>query len=307
MALVPLGQTTHFVVEYENTSGPAALGVANTLLGTCEGDLARLNLYMPSGTFFIDPQIKIQVLNDPVNGPPLASGKNTGFHGTDIPRVASVIQINPYSAPGVQITDDFAAFVFVAEMAEILAGIYGWDLSSSQGEALSRVMAEELHPASASVWVNPWLSLPRPRPDWISRNEATTALVRADLDQIAYGCGIIFIYFLRYQLGVTYDAICMTPGPTLADRYKKLLSATDDPAGRLGALLDKHFGSGAISLAGNNPFPLYDAAARKVVLSFGKPTIAGHIIRELSGNAHVQPFFNCPAKDYPYYTLGDAV
>jgi hypothetical protein len=72
---------------------------------------------------------------------------------------------------------------------------------------------------------------------------------------------------------------------------------------RLGDLLDAHFGTGAINLVRNNPFPLYEGAGRKVYLGFGKP--AGQpLLMPDSGHAHIQPFVNCPAADYPYSVYG---
>jgi hypothetical protein len=296
------GQTPHFTVSYDADLGAPSLAVANAVLVICEVNLFTLSRYMPymrggGGDPFLNPTIDVQIINNPLGGPPFASADNNGFRLGQ----RSQIRINPFSAAGVTITNDYAGMVFVAEMAEILMGGYNWDLSSSQGEALSRVMAEELHPASATNWVNSWLGWPRPRPDWISRNEFTTPgiFVRADLDPVAYGCGIIFIYFLRYQLGFTYDQICMAGGSLLSDRYRILTGATDDPAARVNSLLDRHFGAAPFNLVGNNPFPLLEGADRKVILGFTK---SSRLILWLtgSGHAHVKPFFNCPAADYAY-------
>jgi hypothetical protein len=158
--------------------------------------------------------------------------------------------------------------------------------------------------------VNAWLGWPRPRPDWISKNEPADNGIfqRGDLDPIAYGGGIIFIYFLRYQLGYSYDQICsMAGGPLLSDRYRGLTGATDDPAARVSALLDKHFGTGAINLVGNNPFPLYEGADRKVILAFSKASAISFLLPLERGHAHVKPFFNCPPADYPYSEQGSNV
>jgi hypothetical protein len=218
MALQIAGQTTHFIVRYDDAvSAPPlavaksvpALAVANSVLRQCEADLLRLSFYMPyrrggGGDPFTHPPIDIQIVNNPLGGPGFSSADNNGYS----PDRQSLIRINPFSAPGVTISDDQAGFLFVAEMAELIMGFYAWDAGSSQGEALSRVMAEELHPSSTSNWVNLWLNWPRPRPDWITKNEPPDgAFMRGDVDQIAFGCGMIFIYFLRYQLGFAYDQI----------------------------------------------------------------------------------------------------
>jgi hypothetical protein len=305
MALQIAGQTTHFIVRYDDAVGAPALAVANSVLRQCEADLLRLSFYLPfrlggAGDPFTRPPIDVQVVNNPLGGPGFSSADNNGH----FPGRQSIIRINPFSAPGVTISDDFAGFAFVAEMAELIMVSYAWDAGSSQGEALSRVMAEELHPSSTLNFVNQWLSWPRPRPDWINNNEPSDGIiVRGDLDQTAFGCGMIFIYFLRYQLGFPYDQICMAGGSLLSDRYRNLTGANDDPAAGVNKLLDDHFGNGAINLVSNNPFPLYEGSARQVSLAFAKPVAQPFPLAE-SGHAHVQPFFNCPAADYPYNVYG---
>ena len=313
MTLQIAGEKTHFTIRYDDAVGAPALAVANMVLGLCEADLNRLSTYLPyqrggGGDPFLHPKIDIQIINDPVptpddptGGPPFASADESG--GALGPRR---IRINPFSAPGVTITNDYAGFLFVAEMAElIMVAFYDMDPGSSQGEALSRVMAEELHPASAGNWVNDWLSSPRPRPDWISRNAPADGGIagRGDLNQMAYGCGVIFIYFLRYQLGFSYDQL---GGGLLSEQYQRLTHAGDDPADRVSKLLDAHFGTGRINLVGNNPFPLYEGTDRRVFLAFAKPDSRSRLLPE-SGSAHVQPYFNCPAADYPYSVYGTYV
>lgn len=309
MTLKTLGQTTHFIVQFDDTVGPAAVAAGNAVLAICEADLAKLAAYIPYDTGgndpFVNPQIFVKIFNDPVNGPGFSEGTNSGR----LIGYPSIININPLSGPTTGITDDYAGFVFVAEMAEILMSDYGWDPSSSQGEALSRVMAEQLHPASSSNFVNKWLSMPRPRPDYISQNELTipgSISPRGDADPIGYGCGIIFIYFLRSQLNYDFFNIVSAGGTLLSDRYRELTGATDDPATRVGALLDSHFGSGQIHIGGNNPFPLYDGNNRKVYLNLGLPATTGQLLPQ-RGIAHIRPYFSCPVAAYPYVELGITV
>ena len=309
MALQTVGQTTHFLVRYEDTLGAAALNVANAVFAVCEADLQKLSFYMPyqaggAGDPFIQRKILVQIVAVP-GGPGFASADNNGFFPGNLSR----IRINPFAAPGVAISNDYAGFVFVAEMAEILMGFYGWDAGSSQGEALSRIMAEVLHPASTQDFVSTWLSIGRPRPDWISHNALSlldSPFGRGDLNVIAYGCGIIFIYFLHSQLGFSFHEICTSGGTLLSDRYRRLTHATDDPSTRVGDLLDRHFGTGAITGVPNNPFPLYEGDARILELSFGKPTAKSQRLFN-SGHAHIKPFFTCPAADYPYAEYGLSV
>jgi hypothetical protein len=301
MTLVLAGETTHFAIRYDDAAAPAALAVANALLGSCEADLDKLLVHMPADLGG-PRKIDLQVINNSVGGPGFASADNNGV----APGRLTVIRINPYAKPNVQITDDYAAFAFVAEMAEVLMSFYGWDAGSSQGEALSRVMAEELHPASAPNSVNTWLSFSDPRPDWITSNEQKTSFVIGDRDPIAYGCGILFIYFLRYQLNYAYRDICGAGGSLLSDRYRNLTKSGANPYSAMSDLLNAHFGTGSIFLTVNNPFPLLSGDQREIWLSFTKSE-ARDTNLSLIGTVHLKPFFTCPAADYPYRVVGSTV
>lgn len=315
MAIQSLKPTTYFEVQYDDSTGSDGLAVANAVLGVCEADLFKLNLYMPSADKYRDLKIRVLIVNDQENGPPYGFAENYGY----TLNVQSEIHINPFSAEGVAVTPDGAAYLFVLELAELLMLFWGWDRASSQGEALSRVMGEELHPASAGNSVTPWTTLPSPRPEWISRNETTPPnipgepppSVRGDTDPIPIGSGIIFIYFLRYQLGKSYQEICQNTGPLLLDRYRALTGLTDDPAARVDALLDKHYGNAGFSLGGsrNNPFPLLDSADRKLALDFAPVSSKTTLIpgQRPTGTAHIRPLFFCPVGDYPYVEYGDIV
>lgn len=296
MALQQVGITPHFIVRFDDSVGAPALNIAKAVLATCERDLARLAVAMPytlgiGGDPFKLHPVDVQIVNDSTFGAGLNSGFQTGRE--------SWMKINTFAQPGVPITDQFSRFVFVAEMAEQLMGFYGWGPGNSQGEALSIVMAQELYPDQPSSLVNTWLGWPRPRPDFISK------LALNDRDVISFGCGMIFIYFLRYQLGFSYRDICGAGGSTLADRYRNLTHAADDPSIRVGTLLDKHFGTGNIQIVHDNPFPLLEGDARKILLGFGKQVGQPRLLRS-SGTAHVSPFLGCPVKDYRYWEYGAA-
>jgi hypothetical protein len=103
---------------------------------------------------------------------------------------------------------EFPRFVFVAELAEILMGFtgYGWDAGHSPGEGLSNLLGALLHPAGyydtgqgprINQWLNGSVGVPPipPRADFVSNT------VNTDKDILSYGCGILFINYLVYQLG----------------------------------------------------------------------------------------------------------
>ena len=166
MAIQEVGRTNHFIVQYDDVVASGQQR-AQAVLASCENDLFGLTLYMPThtgglGDPFAPQRVIIQVVDQPADTPanqwPQRGGaRNTGYS----PGHVSYIRINPVSPSGSPITDDFARFLFVAEMAEQIMGFYGWNLAHSQGEALSRILAELFYPASAydaasSVSLAPW-------------------------------------------------------------------------------------------------------------------------------------------------------
>jgi len=307
MALQDAGKTARFWVQYEDTADPPSHQLANAVLATCEKDLLLLNSYLPTDRgahdLFKTHPVVIQITP---TAPQPGGASNTGFKVG----IQSYIKIHPFSPSGPAITEQFARFLFVAEMSEILMSAYGWTPNGSQGEALSRVLAELLYPdqaydtassVSPGPWINNWLNA-SPRPDWVKSEEAT------DLDQISYGCGILFINYLRSQLNFSLRDICGAGGANLKDRYKNLTGQTDEPKDRMESLLNKHFlAAGVIAYPSNNPFPLYEGADR--IVTFGFEETKGVLHPSLGGGkAHLAPFFTCPAKDYRYweFTRSDA-
>jgi hypothetical protein len=134
--------------------------------------------------------------------------------------------------------------VFMANQAA------GWDCGASNGEGLSRVLAAELYPAqldgfaTASSWLN------SNRPDFVTRNDPT------DINFVSIGCSVLFINYLRSQLGHSLTSIVQAGGPTLQEVHRALTGSTD-AFGPFAALLQRHFPAGTpVNLPNDNPFPL---------------------------------------------------
>jgi hypothetical protein len=250
------GQTRHFLVTYADAGDADEILRATAILESCEADLATLEQWF-SCDFDSSPYgIWVQVLK----GSPGDGSENYGYTSSE----SSIIQVSG-TAPleGVYVVAGAVAqMLFVAELAEILMDFtgYGWNRGYSAGEGLSRVAAGELHPSGyyASTfgehgpWVNGWLNA-SPRPDWVTNTETT------DKDSISFGCAIVFIYYLRYQLGYSYAELVKAGGSTLAQTYATL---TGQPANgaidALGALLNDHFPTrAAFQVSADNIFPLY--------------------------------------------------
>ena len=142
----------------------------------------------------------------------------------------------------------------VAEEVEVFcaAQALGWDCGLTNGEGLSRVLAEELYPGvldsfhTADVWLD------SSRPDYITNNNGS------DVDSLSNGCSVLFLYYLRYILGYEWPTIVQIGGVTLEQTYERL-------TGQSGAYtafrqcVDAFFPLGTPSgLTTDNPFPPFD-------------------------------------------------
>lgn len=296
MADIILNETTHFIIQFDDSIGAHASTRATAVLTTCERDLQRLSYYMPymqggGGDPFIHHKIFVLITDLKTNR---GGANNSGFHlgGQQI-----IIRIGAILSNGNEITDDYARFLFVAEMAEILMGFYGWGASLSGGEALSRIFAEEFYQPEAyayggAPWVNSWLNM-NPRPDWVTKDEPS------DINSVSFGCGMLFINYLRFQLNYSLRDICQAGGFNLSDHYRNLTGKPDNGFDRFRQLLEKHFPLGKPTiLPGNNPFPLYDSNQGKVFVNVQTEISVnwfdGH------GSVEIAPSFNCPVKRYRY-------
>ena len=299
MSAQRVGNTKHFFYEYDDALGVPAQTLALALMATCEFDLFRLAQYLPfqlgggGDTFALRPVI-VRVQDAPLpsdpnktKGPPRNGADNFGDPTKSTQ--SDLIRINPLDPTGNLLTPDEMRLRFCAEMAEQLMYAYNWHPRDGQGEALSRWLAYLCYPADAFIDVNDWL-LQDPRPDWVNN------LKPSDTDDISYGCGLIFLNYIVSQLQLSMRDFLLAGGNTMADRYHNLTKAADDPFVTMNNLLLKHYGK-VVQLATNDPFPLYDAKDRKVLFSYTK-SATSHL--GAPGEAHVAPFFNCPAKDYSY-------
>jgi hypothetical protein len=334
MAILEQRRTDRFIIRYDD-GVPGAQTLAQDIGNFIEADFRRLRRYLPYDNdnspdiFQKDPTIvtfmaltSAASLGIPVANLPAPGGAwNSG--GVESGSTQSgIMLINANGAGGGTISLDFARFAFIAEMSEQLMPAHGYvrggnRVGASRGEALSRILAEEFFPEpaylpqciSVAPWVNDWLNS-SPRLDYINQNPAATpanSQLGGDLDQLGYGCGMLFFNYLRYQLGYPLEAILGAGGVTFADMYKTLTGRVDDPLAALNALLAKHFPPGGINLRNNNPFPLLEGDKRRVFLGFKHSTTDIPVIPLRFPQVHVSPFFGCPAKDYVYWFVSRAV
>jgi hypothetical protein len=74
----------------------------------------------------------------------------------------------------------------------------GWNCGDTNGEGLSRVLAEELYPGVLDAFHTADAWLDSSRPDYVSDG------VGNDQDGLSNGCAVVFLYYLHYVLGITF-------------------------------------------------------------------------------------------------------
>jgi hypothetical protein len=113
-------------------------------------------------------------------------------------------------------------------------------------EALSQALARVVHPQSwRGGQGSTWLRSEHPaRPDYVSTTLPT------DGNDLANGCGVEFLFFLRDVLGFDWEDIIAAGRATLADTYRAL-STVGDPWLRFQRALDENPELHAVN---DNPF-----------------------------------------------------
>jgi hypothetical protein len=278
--------TTHFSIEVDPSLGSSGVKNATALSQIVEPDYQKcVQWFGGTQVPYRSPDTPgfIRVLLTTLNG-----GSNNGSGGS--------IQINDYGDV------ESAGLVFVAELSEMfmLAQNIGWNPRDSKGEALSRLLGKKAHPtapvAGLAFTAQNWLGTNADpagsgnRHDWVSANEPT------DMNSISTGCAILFLNYMRWQLGYGLEKIIATPGNTLEAVFQKLTGASGgfQP---FSALLNRFFPIGTKPAIGDNPFPLLDSAQRGVFLNIGNEVISTAVSE--SGVA-TEGFLGCPTKPYRY-------
>lgn len=225
------GQTANFVIYSDGSAdGDAA---AQAMLRSAEADFAAVQKWFGNLT---PPNLPCNVYADPDAG----GAYHITCAGTDIH-----VLPDPVQAPG----------FLSAEIVEVFEAAInnGWDCGRTNGESLSRVLAFELHPEIAAEFnqtEQDWWA--QGHTDHVNDNSA------GDTDQVASGCGDLFLYYLHSQLTFGWDAIAQAGGQTLGACYQALTGY--DPAQGFNdfitalTTIDR---GGTLNLpASGNPFPL---------------------------------------------------
>jgi hypothetical protein len=245
---VDLPGTRHFSFSFNQMlNATAAAAVGSALAATAERDFSTISFWfggvIPAGVPF---QVKINL--------------GTGGASND-----TVENIN--LRVGQSSDANLARVTLVEEVAEIFMAASGlsWNPLDSSGEGLSQAAGFTLYPGETGILNGPgtWLdtsvtafpSVPS-RPDFVSNPPDPT-----DANFVSCGCALLFIYYLRSQLGFSMKAVVEAAANTLEGVY---INLTQDRGAfpQFLSILEKKFPSGAKSNfpGSNNPFPLPSGA-----------------------------------------------
>ncbi len=240
-------QTPHFKVSVDPVLGHAGSQIATSLLQTCEQDYASLQGMFGGITPTALPFHLI-----------VTAGSDGASHDSC---QGTALSIGARSGPV-----GFMRSLVIAEEDEVFEANFGhgWDCGASNGEGLSRVLANDLVPGvEPQGFVSPpvWLDGPSDagvlREDWVNKTDPT------DVNYFSIGCSVLFLNWLRFQLSFSWAQIVAAGTPTLAGTYKNL-TGRDDGFTTFKALVDQVFPPGQPSnLATDNPFPLQLGSSRR--------------------------------------------
>lgn len=230
------GATAHFDVSYLTSLRQKGAALANAILQNCERDYTTLQQAFGG----ITPQrlpFVVQITSDSTGA------SHSSCLGTDV-------SVGGKSAANV----DFIRSLLVAEADEVFMANFGhgWDCGASNGEGLSRVLANDIYqgvePAnfiSSSVW----LSL-NPRPNFVDQTDPT------DTSYPSIGCSVLFLNWLRFQLNYSWAKTIGAGGATLAATYQNLTGKSTGWNDFTAAINTKFPPGPKYNLATDNPFPL---------------------------------------------------
>ena len=227
------GQTQHFAVYVDPALGADGRQDAQVVLANCEADYATVSGYF--GGIDAGPFAVI-----------LFANPNGAYHMTC---AATDLFCDATANPA---NGDHSEFLNVAEFVEVFEAVQGagWDCGMGNGEGLSRVLATEPYPdqldgfATAAAWLD------SARRDFVNHN------FNGDTNAQANGCCVLFLNWLRFQMGFSWTQIVGAAAPSLGETYTKLTGQSDGFQ-LFSTLLAQHFPKGRPSgLTTDNPFPL---------------------------------------------------
>ena len=231
---VEAGATEHFVVTYLALLGERGEQLARGVLSMCESDFQQLRTWfgglLPDGLPF-------HCL--------IVPGSFGAFHATCADTRLHLAAFDGNNA-------ELVEMVNMAEVVEVFSAAQkvGWNCGASNGEGLSRVLSTELHPTQLDGFATAADWLYSRRPNFVDRNDPT------DQNPISIGCAVLFLNYLHYQLGYSWQDIVDAGRPTLAESYLALTGKSDGWRD-FSSLLAAHYPPGTrADVTTDNVFPL---------------------------------------------------
>jgi hypothetical protein len=208
--------------------------LATAALATCEADYGALREYFGGVT---PGDLPFQIF--------VQSGHGGASHGgcSD-----TTIHCDAFEGDD----SDLLRMLVVAEADEVFMADQGkgWDCGASNGEGLSRVLATHRYPKELGGFETGPSWLTSDRHDFVTQNDGT------DTNFVSTGCATLFIHYLKFQHGYSFDRITQAAGDTPADTYRNLTGRTDSFA-PFNRLLERRFAAKTSApLSTDNPFPI---------------------------------------------------
>ncbi len=296
-------QSTNFTLNFDPALLPKSPKRATALFAIVESEFTALaDWFGVTGGFGTGNRIIVNFVGSLTSG----GANNSGYKGD------GTTTMNLISREADSSDTNAASIVqmsFVAELVEIFMGYRNtqgpetWNAGYSHGEGLSLMCAQLRfkagYQAAYGTWVNPWLQLPdrdAASHDWITNPKTT------DSDSESFGCSLLFLFYLRSQLGYSMQDIIQKGGSTLETTYKNL-------TGNSGAitafrnLINPFFPIGNTpQLKTDNPFPLLKGNQRQVDIDTQTaPLSAPYTVR--SGTAEANLGIFCKKQSYHFDIL----
>jgi acylphosphatase len=230
-----VGTVGNMTLFYDPALGAQGLALAQQFLNVANRP------YQDMVSFFGIPGGKVQVVIAPLSGNNDGSG-GAYHYGCDFIS-GGTLYLDATFANATINPLDLEVALYVAELSECFMGAQGkgWGCGYSNGEGLSRFLAEEETPwgtlagfQTAAAWVAAGY------PDWVTHTELT------DRDSVSTGCAILYIYWMRSR-GYSIAQITQAAGATLQSNYKTLTGASS-------AYADLVAAAKAVAVTSDNPF-----------------------------------------------------
>jgi hypothetical protein len=210
-ASLPIGIVGHASVYYDPALGSAGKTLATQVFSRMARTIVACEV------FFGMASLDFNVIIANLQGSGVHNGYGGAYHyGCDFTTGRTMYVDAAFGNP------DRTIGLVVAELTECFMGYQnkGWNCGGSNGEALSRFLAE-LRSGGANGQLAPYTSAPAwdqaGRPNWIDQTENT------DRNTVSTGCGVLYLWWMLSQ-GYTPAQITQAGGATLADNYAALVS-----------------------------------------------------------------------------------